>query len=952
MLPVPVPGPAGANQANANQNGAQPALNNGLAVNGNQQAPLGIPGFGANAQGLGFQPLPPNQGLGANAQGFGFQPLPPHLQAQVQLLQQQQQQLLQQWQQQPLGQGHWHQGQWQWQQPQQQQQQPQAQPIVAPPQSYLTARPTRQPMPGTMAQILSDKVKALRDLSTMSIRDWSSDVNNLRDAHVQGNAGLTISSAFRSSGNNAFNPRGSRGGGRQSRFSDASGTSSSFNDPSWDRWAPVDRWERTKANRDHQRPPSYRDPRPADRGRSRSDTGHRSQSPGRQHPREASRSTSAVRFAESRERDRSQDRYPDRGRDSGRSRDRDQERGRDRRAEPRHIQGRGDSPHRDSRSDRRDHSRDRDRERKQDQPKTSFRSQVDRSRSRDKEPTRGKYGEREPSPGRGAAKAPQTPGRAGKPLYHMRSRQDGQEEEEEGSNTIRHLFMMSAIQRDDPDLDASPRAAHRLASEKLFYRHWSDATICQLNSHLKEEDISDSIPAPPLMSEQQFFDHGIVLEGIIDSFKKHNVKIKPSKAFFFQSRASFLGQQVSHKTRIMDPSRVQAFQEWPLPFTIEQLHTFTATATFWSSYVPKLVQTIQPLVDQISKKNKKSAVQWDANLTTSFEAARRLMCKNIIRYSADPSKKLYIMTDGSTGSKDGNTSNPGGIAGAMFQLATDDDMNSEKRPLAFYSKKLTISQGNWAAIDVELFAIVVACEKWEYHISGRNVVVLTDHKNILHIVRNMMLSVLSRTQRMVAKLAQSDITFEHVEGKKNFADGPSRSQTELANPDVSSLTALLQVCQFVEKPTKLNMLRCIEADLISEACEDTEQEIYNLRIETRATESNTARSKCYILCSTAECQQWRLVSQSDLDRFKRRGKNAPFSCDMLLDRSKCLPKPDEDDAPPRPASTSSAPEAKLSFTKEEAFDATHNSLAGHIKCFASSRNSFLTSSSPRTSAGH
>ena len=59
MLPVPAPGLAGANQANANQNGAQPALNNGQGVNGNQQAPLGPPGFGANAQGFGLQPFPP-----------------------------------------------------------------------------------------------------------------------------------------------------------------------------------------------------------------------------------------------------------------------------------------------------------------------------------------------------------------------------------------------------------------------------------------------------------------------------------------------------------------------------------------------------------------------------------------------------------------------------------------------------------------------------------------------------------------------------------------------------------------------------------------------------------------------------------------------------------------------------------------------------------------------------
>jgi len=55
MIPAPVPGSAGANQANAYQNGGQPVPNNGQGNNGGQQAPPNGPAFGVIAPGPGLQ---------------------------------------------------------------------------------------------------------------------------------------------------------------------------------------------------------------------------------------------------------------------------------------------------------------------------------------------------------------------------------------------------------------------------------------------------------------------------------------------------------------------------------------------------------------------------------------------------------------------------------------------------------------------------------------------------------------------------------------------------------------------------------------------------------------------------------------------------------------------------------------------------------------------------------
>ena len=52
------------------------------------------------------------------------------------------------------------------------------------------------------------------------------------------------------------------------------------------------------------------------------------------------------------------------------------------------------------------------------------------------------------------------------------------------------------------------------------------------------------------------------------------MKLKPSKCEFFKHRIAYLGHIVSDKGIEMDPKKIKAIIEWPVPGTVHDVHNF------------------------------------------------------------------------------------------------------------------------------------------------------------------------------------------------------------------------------------------------------------------------------------------------------------------------------------------------------------------------------------------
>ena len=108
----------------------------------------------------------------------------------------------------------------------------------------------------------------------------------------------------------------------------------------------------------------------------------------------------------------------------------------------------------------------------------------------------------------------------------------------------------------------------------------------------------------------------------------------------------------------------------------------------------------------------------------------------------------------------------------------------EGRPIAYASRKLRVSELNWALIEKEMLAIVLSTQKFREYILGKTTSVQTDHKPLKMILRKPLATAPLRLQAMMAKVSGYDLKVEYLPGKKQvLADTLSRASLNEVPPE-------------------------------------------------------------------------------------------------------------------------------------------------------------------------
>ena len=107
-------------------------------------------------------------------------------------------------------------------------------------------------------------------------------------------------------------------------------------------------------------------------------------------------------------------------------------------------------------------------------------------------------------------------------------------------------------------------------------------------------------------------------------------------------------------------------------------------------------------------------------------------------------------------------------------LCQRDDSGTEY-PISFFSCKLTDTQRNWATIEREAYAVLVAVRKFKHWLFISKVIIHSDHNPLTYLTESAPKS--SKLMRWSLALAQFDVEFKFRAGKMNVpADTLSRPQ--------------------------------------------------------------------------------------------------------------------------------------------------------------------------------
>jgi hypothetical protein len=98
----------------------------------------------------------------------------------------------------------------------------------------------------------------------------------------------------------------------------------------------------------------------------------------------------------------------------------------------------------------------------------------------------------------------------------------------------------------------------------------------------------------------------------------------------------YLGHIVFHEGVKLDPNKIKAMREWPIPKTLKKLRGFLGLTSYYCKFFKNYGQIFVPLTTLLNKE----AFYWTQKETKYFEKIKEAMCTTIVLVTPNFTKHL------------------------------------------------------------------------------------------------------------------------------------------------------------------------------------------------------------------------------------------------------------------------------------------------------------------------
>ncbi|KAF8823142.1 hypothetical protein HHX47_DHR12000006 [Lentinula edodes] len=253
-------------------------------------------------------------------------------------------------------------------------------------------------------------------------------------------------------------------------------------------------------------------------------------------------------------------------------------------------------------------------------------------------------------------------------------------------------------------------------------------------------------------------EHRRMVREVLTRLEKHDLYLRPEKCEFEQQQIEYLGLIISEGEVRMDPVKVAAVRDWPVPTNLRELRGFLGFANFYRRFIRNFAKIARPLND-LTKKD--TSLTWTDTRQKAFDTLREAFISAPILALWTPDRPTRIEVDAS------------GFAtgGALMQKQDDGQWH----PVAFRSASMQPAERNYEIYDREMLAIIEALKDWRNFLEGlpQPFDIITDHSN-LEFWRTAQ-DLTRRQARWALYLSRFDFHMIHRPGRVNTqADALSR----------------------------------------------------------------------------------------------------------------------------------------------------------------------------------
>ena len=170
---------------------------------------------------------------------------------------------------------------------------------------------------------------------------------------------------------------------------------------------------------------------------------------------------------------------------------------------------------------------------------------------------------------------------------------------------------------------------------------------------------------------------------VLVQLRKYRLIAKLLKCKFFRQEVNFLGYYVSVVGVSIDPSRVEAIQEWPIPKSFRDIQVFLGFTNFYHGFIYRYSAIIAPITNLLKgiKNGKKTSLfkqTKDASNTFRVLKAYFLTTPIVVYFKYERLIKVEV---------DASRSSLGGIL-LQVQEAQGESTRLIQKLVAFYLRKI------------------------------------------------------------------------------------------------------------------------------------------------------------------------------------------------------------------------------------------------------------------------
>ena len=261
-----------------------------------------------------------------------------------------------------------------------------------------------------------------------------------------------------------------------------------------------------------------------------------------------------------------------------------------------------------------------------------------------------------------------------------------------------------------------------------------------------------------------FNNHLQHVEEVLRRMQQANLQLRPKKCDLFRSSVKCLGSIVSSKGISMDPKRITALKDLPVPTSKDALRSALGTLGYYQKFIEGYAIIANPLTRMTREKE---PFVWTPEAQLSYDKLKEIISANATL--AVPRSNIPFLLDTDACAE--------GISAVLSQ-----EVDGTERPVAFISRKLRdIEQRTHPQVEREVLAIVWAIDKLQ-HFLVSPFTLRSDCRSLSWIYGQTK----GRLGRWAALLSGYQFTFVHRAGKKHGnADGLSRLPLPSQGPNLS-----------------------------------------------------------------------------------------------------------------------------------------------------------------------